>query len=151
MEFNIMHSLNQFHSLYEDHLKEPSCLAICMEDLCSGWNTETFKQILSKMTLKSSTCVPLFYLKHEELRIFSNKNNTLQEVFKLFDTRGLSRIDGMELVCSMAMISSGPLISKIEACFYAFSVNEENKFDRNQFCFFMDCLCRGLYCNYYYY
>lgn len=144
MKFTIVHSLNQFNSLYESKLKEPSCLPICMEDLCAGWTTDSFYQILSRLTLKFTICAPLVIQKPEELAVFSNKINTLHEVFKLFDTRGLSRIDGMELICCFAIISSGTLQKKLETCFCSFSLNEDPRISKEAFCFFLDTYIRGL-------
>ena len=144
MNYTIIHSVNQFNSLYEMKLKKPSCLPICMEELTSGWTIETFLQIISKLTIQSQTSIPLFYQKHEELSVFSNKSSVSQEVFKLFDTRGHTRIDGMELVCSLAMCSSGPLKKKIEACVFAFTMSEKSLFTKDQFFYFLDCYFRAL-------
>lgn len=144
MEFRTLYSVKQFNTIYENRLKKPSCLPICMEELCAGWTTETLRQIFSKVSLMSNISMPLFYLSPDELGIYSNKAFALTEVFKLFDTRGLSRIDGMELVCCMVMVSSGEFLKKLEACFYVFSMNEEAKLNRSQFCFFLDSYFRGL-------
>ena len=65
-------------------------------------------------------------------------------MFKLFDTRGLSRIDGMEVLCCMAMASSGSLVRKLELCFYAFGMNEQAVLGKSEFCFFLDSYCRGI-------
>ena len=49
----------------------------------------------------------------------------------------------MELVCCMAMISSGSIEKKIGTCFYAFSLRPDSTVSKGEFCFFLDSLCRG--------
>lgn len=142
-QFMIVHTLSQYVSLYEDRLKAPSCLPLALEDLCSGWTTDTFKQILVKLTLNGKIAVPCVFNHFNELAVFSNKQNTLQEIFKLFDTRAFSRIDAMELISAIAMICSGPLDKKIENCFFAFGLSEDLTVTKDEMHLFLDSLFRG--------
>ena len=144
MNFCIVHTLNQLNLEYEGKLKEPSCLPICLEEMCAGWTIETLQQMLSRLTMKNSTSVPLFFQKPEELSVFSNKQYSLIETFKLFDTRHLGRIDALELLLVISMITSGTLVKKLETCFGLVSVNDEGKVTKEGFCLFLDSYIRGL-------
>ena len=76
MNYSIIHTLNQFNLEFENSLKTPSCLPVCLEDLCAGWTIDSFQQILSRLTLKNTASVPMFFQKPEEMICFSNKLNT---------------------------------------------------------------------------
>jgi hypothetical protein len=143
MDFATIHTLNQFNLEFET-LKTPSCLPICLEDMCAGWTIDSFQQVLSRITMKNTTTVPLFYQKPEEMICFSNKIGTLNEVFKLFDTRGLSRIETLELVVVVAFTCSGNLLKKLETIFNVFSVSDEGKITKDGFACFLDVYVRGL-------
>lgn len=144
MNFCIVHTLNQFNLEYEGKIKEPSCLPVCLEEMCAGWTIETLQQMLSRLTMKNSTSIPLFFQKPEELTVFSNKQYSLIETFKLFDTRHLSRIDSLELLFIISMITSGTLVKKLETCFNIISINDEGKVTKEGFGLFLDSYVRGL-------
>ena len=144
MNYSIIHTLNQFNLEFENSLKTPSCLPVCLEDLCAGWTIDSFQQILSRLTLKNTASVPMFFQKPEEMICFSNKLNTLSEVFKLFDTRGLGRIDTYELISMIIISCSGSQQRKIEILFNVFSISDEGIISKDGFCFLLDVFIRGL-------
>lgn len=144
MNFNIVHTLNQFNLEFEGKLKTPSCLPACLEEMCAGWTIEALQQMLSRLTMKNSTTVPLFFQKPEELSAFSNKQYALNEVFKLFDTQHLGRIDSFELLIAVCMITTGSLQKKLETSFNIISISDEGKLSKDGFCFFLDSYIRGI-------
>lgn len=140
--FKTVPSLEKYLENYQNKLKTPSCLPYCIEDLCSGWTTETYRQILIKLTYNGRLEVACSLWSFSDLSPISNKTNTLKEVFKLFDTRALSRVDTLELVFALSLVCSGPLDKKIDNCFFALVL--ENGVTKEQLHFFLDTLFRGI-------
>ena len=149
MDFEVLASLSDFANLYKSALKSPSCLAPCFEEFCGGCKghtgtADTLKQIVLKMTKNGRIPLPMVFFTPAELSGLSNKRTCAEEVFKLFDTRGLSRIDVMELFAAIAAITSGTLDLKVQNLVAIFGFRDQTTMSRDESHFMMDCLFRGI-------
>lgn len=138
-----MHSLAELAETYKANIKN-ECLPVCIQDLCAGWTTDTFKQVLVKFTEGGTVHPPLVFHYPAELSVISTKRGILGEVFKLFDTRALSRIDSFEILYALSLACTGALESKIENCFSLVGIREDCTVSKEEFHFFIDNLVRGV-------
>jgi hypothetical protein len=144
VDFEQISSISALTASYEASLKKESCLSVCIEELCGGWTTVTFFQVLTKMTKQGRICLPLVFYTASELSAISNKRGCLDEVFKLFDTRALSRVDAMEMLSVFCLITSGSLDEKLNNAFFIFGYTDPMCLTKDEFIFFLDSLVRGI-------
>jgi hypothetical protein len=122
----------------EGSLKTPSCVPTCFEDLVGGWTTDTFKQIIVKITKNARIPLPLIVYEPSQLSFLSNKQQCLQEIFKLFDTRGLNRIDLLELLAAIALTTTGTLEGKLMNAFLIFGFKDSGTLNIEEAHIFLD-------------
>mmetsp|Transcript_10644 Transcript_10644/g.20613 ORF Transcript_10644/g.20613 Transcript_10644/m.20613 type:complete len:249 (+) Transcript_10644:4963-5709(+) len=144
VDFEVLNSITALTSIYEGSMKKDSCLSVCVEDLCGGWTTVTYFQVLTKMTKQGRICLPLVFYNSTELAVISNKRSCLEEVFKLFDTRALSRVDAMEMLSVFCLITSGSLDEKLNNAFFIFGYTDPMCLTKDEFIYFLDSLARGI-------
>lgn len=144
VEFEVLNSISALTGIYESSLKKDSCLSVCIEELCGGWTTVTYFQVLTKMTKQGRICLPLVFFSSSELAVISNKRGCLEEVFKLFDTRALSRVDAMEILSVFCLITSGSLDEKLNNAFFIFGYTDPMCLAKDECIFFLDSLIRGI-------
>jgi hypothetical protein len=137
-------TLEQLLAEFENNLKGPSCVPCCFEDLVGGWTTDTFKQIIVKITKNARIPLPLIVYEPSQLSFLSNKQNCLEEIFKLFDTRGLNRIDLLEVLASIALTTSGTLEGKLMNAFLIFGFKDSGTLNIEEAYIFIDSLIRGI-------
>jgi hypothetical protein len=139
-------TMQEFKATYEGNLiVSPllTCLPDCFTDLCSGWTQETFRQIIMSMTRRGAAPIKLWFDSAEEMAILSNKRAALEHLFKLMDTKGLGRIDTLELCATLLITIQGPWETILNTILLIFGFGNEREFSRNEFHFFLDCLFRG--------
>lgn len=96
------------------------------------------------MTKNGRVPLPMVFFTPTELAGLSNKRMCAEEVFKLFDTRGLGRIDVMELFAAIAVTTSGTLDLKVQNLVAIFGFRDQTTLSRDESHFMLDCLFRGI-------
>ena len=82
----------------------------------------------------------------QDLTFISTKTPILVEVFNLFDSRGLTRIDLFEVLVVLALSTQSDLDDKLQILFETFSFeNNEPALTYEQFCLFFDCFFRAIF------
>eukprot|EP01017_Pseudomicrothorax_dubius_P028407 TRINITY_DN3368_c0_g1_i1.p1 TRINITY_DN3368_c0_g1~~TRINITY_DN3368_c0_g1_i1.p1 ORF type:complete len:160 (-),score=10.75 TRINITY_DN3368_c0_g1_i1:413-892(-) len=137
-------TFDQFVREYMDNLKPPSCIPTCLEEMCGGWTQETLRQVVQKLTKKSTCPLPLWYDDPKNMEIISIKRDPVQQVFKLFDTRGIGRIDGYELFSVIVIMAEGDFSIKLADICEIFGGESASSLNKDEFFYFLDSLFRGL-------
>lgn len=96
------------------------------------------------MSMNGRVALPLIFYQPTDLLPLSNKRNWLVEVFKLFDTRALTRIDALELLSVICLCTSGTLEGKINNIAFIFSFTYPGVLTREELHLLLDVLVRGV-------
>ncbi|KAL4438280.1 hypothetical protein ABPG74_009703 [Tetrahymena malaccensis] len=137
-------SYEKFVEEYLNQLKTPSCLPRHVGELCGGWTAETFKQIIQKITKKNTAPLQLWFDSYQSMDIISTKRASLKEVFKILDTRNISRIDSCELFSVMTFIAKGDYETTITNISLVFGFKNPQCLTKDEFFFFLDSFFRGI-------
>lgn len=97
------------------------------------------------MTRRGISPVKLWFDSPEEMSILSNKRQVIQDIFKLFDTKVIGRIDSLELFGPILLSVQGKWETILSNAMVIFGFGNEREFSRDEFHFFLDCLFRGLF------
>ena len=103
-------SFDQFFDIYVKPLKTPNyeiSLPASFTDICAGWQSVTFRQIIVTMTKSGSSPLPLIFTSPEHMKMLSNKHDPVQKIFKLMDYRGHNRVDALELISGILLAVEG--------------------------------------------
>ena len=118
-----------------------------MVDICSGWKQQSFKSIVSKITLNGNRPLPLIYTSVDGMSGLSGKKELLQKIFNHLNHRKLDRIDAMEFTATILICIDDHYDQMIHNVVYifGFSAGSTSKtITVEEFFFFLDCLFRGI-------
>lgn len=123
-------------------------------DLCQGWKHETFQQLVTLMTKKGQSPLPLVFTSVKHLKELSNKVEPLTNIFNHMNYRKLDRIDAMELISCILLAINGSFESFMKNAVFIFGFSSLAKHQSGkddqltinmfEFNFFLDSLLRGI-------
>jgi len=138
-------SFKYFKDEYYEKLKTPSCLPVCVEELCGGWSQETYKQVIQKITKKGSTPLPLYFDSPQSMEYMSNKGGALAELFKMMDTNKKGRIDAYEVFSFITLIVNGEYDNVFHTVVEIFGTEKPNSITPNEMYYFLDSVFRAMF------
>lgn len=104
---------------------------------------ETFKQIMNILSKNQTAPLPLYFPTPEAMDSISNNKKALKEVFQAMDTRGIGRIDAMELYTVFLFISKADFKTVLKCIVDIFGTEEVGFITKGELFFFIDSLFRG--------
>ena len=128
-------------------LKTPNyeiSLPASFTDICAGWQSVTFRQIIVTMTKSGSSPLPLIFTSPEHMKMLSNKHDPVQKIFKLMDYRGHNRIDALELISGILLAVEGKFEQYITNVLFIFGFTKNTQITKLEFEFFLDSFFRSI-------
>ena len=78
------------------------------------------------------------------MELISKNKKVLKELFKIFDTRNLSRVDASEVYCAFLLVSKGSYEIFLKTIIDIFGFEFQGRITKDEFFFFLDCLFRAI-------
>ena len=137
-------SFEAFKKAYFKQLRSPQWFPSWIGDIWGGWTQETFKQVLVKLTKNGKSPIQLWFSSTEEMEPISKKPAT-KDIFVLFDTKNLGRIDTMDLISILQLSSASKLDISLDSMMKIYGF-VQRVFTKDEFHFYLDSLLSGIIC-----